>query len=56
MAPSRSSVTKMSRERPARFSTVALVSPLGERTLSRLCHEHGRIVCRARPPGQYSLR
>jgi hypothetical protein len=57
MVISRSSATRTFQERPARFAAAAaLVSTFRERTLSRLCHEHGRIVCCARPPSQDSLR
>jgi hypothetical protein len=57
MVISRSSATKTSQERPARFAAAAtLEPPFRERALSRLGYEHGRIVCRSRPPSQDSLR
>ena len=57
MVISRSSATRTFQERPARFAAAAaLVSPFRERTLSRLGHEHGRIVRRACPFLQNCLR
>ena len=48
MAISRSSATRTSRERPARFAAAATpVSRVRGRTLSPLRHEQGRSVYRA---------
>ena len=45
MAPSRSSATRTSRERPARFAAAApLLSPFRDSTLSPLRREQGRNV------------